>query len=333
MKLLVTGGTGFIGSNFIRYILDEHADAQVINLDALKYGSNPANVKGLDEDGRYSFVQGDISDYEMVSSLVEDVDVVVNFAAETHVDRSISSPGSFLESNVKGVFTILEALRKNNSDARLVQISTDEVYGDTLEGTFKETDALRPSSPYSASKASSDVFVLSYVRTYGLNAMITRCTNNYGPCQFPEKLIPKAIIRTLMSLKVPVYGTGENVRDWIYVLDHCKAVEIVMNSGDPGEIYNVSSGEEKTNLELLRTLLKNMGKGEDAMEFVEDRPGHDLRYSLDSSKIRTELGWKPEHNFRKGMDVTIQWYLEHEEWWRPLADDRVLDPAPWKLVW
>ncbi len=324
---------GFIGSNFIRYILDEHADAQVINLDALKYGSNPANVKDLVEDGRYSFVRGDISDYEIMSSLVEDVDAVINFAAETHVDRSISSPGSFLESNVKGVFTILEVLRKKNPEARLVQISTDEVYGDTLEGSFKETDALRPSSPYSASKASSDVFVLSYARTYGLNAMITRCTNNYGPCQFPEKLIPKAIIRTLMSLKVPVYGTGENVRDWIYVLDHCKAVEIVMESGKSGEIYNVSSGEEKSNLELLGTLLKNMDKDETVMEFVEDRPGHDLRYSLNSSKIREGLGWKPEHSFQEGMDVTVKWYLEHEDWWQPLADDRVLDPAPWKLVW
>jgi len=333
MRLLVTGGMGFIGSNFIRYILDEHADAQVINLDALKYGSNPANVKDLVEDGRYSFVRGDISDYEIMSSLVEDVDAVINFAAETHVDRSISSPGSFLESNVKGVFTILEVLRKKNPEARLVQISTDEVYGDTLEGSFKETDALRPSSPYSASKASSDVFVLSYARTYGLNAMITRCTNNYGPCQFPEKLIPKAIIRTLMSLKVPVYGTGENVRDWIYVLDHCKAVEIVMESGKSGEIYNVSSGEEKSNLELLGTLLKNMDKDETVMEFVEDRPGHDLRYSLNSSKIREGLGWKPEHSFQEGMDVTVKWYLEHEDWWQPLADDRVLDPAPWKLVW
>ena len=333
MKLLVTGGMGFIGSNFIRYILDEHSDAQVINLDALKYGSNPANVKDLIGDERYSFVRGDISDYETMSCLVEDVDAVVNFAAETHVDRSISNPGSFLESNVKGVFMMLEALRKNNSEASIVQISTDEVYGDTLEGSFKETDALRPSSPYSASKASSDVFVLSYARTYGLNAMITRCTNNYGPHQFPEKLIPKAIIRTLMSLKVPVYGTGENVRDWIYVLDHCRAVEIVMNLGEPGEIYNIASGEEKTNLELLRTLLKNMGKDEDAMEFVEDRPGHDLRYSLDSSKIREELGWKPEHSFQEGMDVTIKWYLKHEDWWRPLADNRVLDPAPWKLEW
>ncbi|HII07510.1 MAG TPA: dTDP-glucose 4,6-dehydratase [Methanotrichaceae archaeon] len=333
MKALVTGGLGFIGSNFVRYYLDEHRDAQIINLDALKYGSDPENVKSMQGDERYSFVKGDITDYDLVSRLVRDVDTVVNFAAETHVDRSISDPTSFLESNVMGVFTMLEALRKSNPDVRLVQISTDEVYGDTLKGSFTESDPLKPSSPYSASKAASDVFVLAYARTYGLNAMITRCTNNYGPSQFPEKLIPKTILRTLMHLKIPVYGTGKNVRDWIYVRDHCKAIEMVMDSGDPGEIYNISSGDEMTNLEVVGKILGCMDKDETEIEFVEDRPGHDLRYSLNSSKIRAELGWRPEHDFKEGIEETVKWYLENEDWWRPLADDRVLHPTPWKLEW
>ncbi|MGC9515642.1 dTDP-glucose 4,6-dehydratase [Methanocrinis sp.] len=333
MKLLITGGLGFIGSNFIRRYLSEHRYAEVVNLDALKYGSSPDSLSSAEEDERYSFVRGSISDLDLVSRLVRDVDVVVNFAAETHVDRSISEPSSFLESNVKGAFTILEALRKFNPDARLVQISTDEVYGDALEGSFAERDPISPSSPYSASKAASDVFVLAYARTYGLNAMITRCTNNYGPSQFPEKLIPKTIIRTLMHLSIPVYGTGKNVRDWIYVSDHCRAIEMVIDSGKAGEIYNISSGQEMTNLEVVGKVLGCMGEDENAIEFVEDRPGHDQRYSLDSSKIKTELGWRPEHGFEEGIEETVGWYTEHEDWWRPLADERILHPTPWKLEW
>ncbi len=332
MRLLVTGGMGFIGSNFIRHYLERHEEARIVNVDALMAGSNPESLRGVDEE-RYTFVKGEISDRRLMADLVEKADAVVNFAAETHVDRSISSPETFLTSNVLGTFSILEALRTRNPGARLVQISTDEVYGDALSGSFLETDSLRPSSPYSASKAASDVFVSAYARTYGISAMITRCTNNYGPRQFPEKLIPKAIIRTLISLKVPIYGTGENVRDWIYVLDHCRAVEMVLEKGEQGEVYNVSSGEEKTNLEVVRTLLEIMGKDEEAIEFVEDRPGHDLRYSLDSSKIRRELGWQPQHGFEEGMKETVRWYVENDDWWRPLADDRVLHPTPWKLEW
>lgn len=333
MKALVTGGAGFIGSNFIRYILDNNKNIEVLNLDALNYGSNPNNLRDLEENDRYSFVKGDISDYTNVSKSIKDADVIVNFAAETHVDRSISSPDAFLRSNVIGMFTLLEALRKVNPSARLVHISTDEVYGDLLEGSFKETDALRPSSPYSASKAAADVFVLGYARTYGLNASITRCTNNYGPYQFPEKLIPKTIIRALMDLKIPIYGSGRNVRDWIHVVDHCRAVEAVLNSGRPGEIYNVSSDAEKTNLEVVRTILEALNKDERSMEFVEDRPGHDLRYSLDSSKLYQELLWKPEHSFNQGILQTIRWYMENEDWWKPLADKKVLSSTPWKLVW
>lgn len=333
MKVLVTGGLGFIGSNFVRYILKNYSDIEVINVDAMKYGANPNNLRDVESDERYSFVKGDIADYELMFKLVKDVDVVVNFAAETHVDRSISNPESFLQSNVVGVFTILEALRKNNLDAKLVHISTDEVYGDIIKGSFKEDDRLKPSSPYSASKAAADMFVLAYVRTYGLHAMITRCTNNYGPYQFPEKLIPKTIIRASMNLKIPIYGTGKNVRDWIYVLDHCEAVDLVMREGERGEIYNISSGEEKTNLEVVKTILNIMGKDESLIEFVEDRPGHDLRYSLDSSKIREELGWKPKHSFEEGIRETVKWYLENEWWWKPLADERTLHPTPWKLKW
>ena len=333
VKVLVTGGLGFIGSNFIRYFLDKYSDVEVINLDAMKYGSNPANLKDFEGDDRYTFIKGSISDYELVSELVQKVDAIVNFAAETHVDRSISSPNSFLQSNVIGVFTILEAMRKNNLDAKLVHISTDEVYGDILKGSFKEDDRLKPSSPYSASKAAADMFVLAYVRTYGINASITRCTNNYGPYQFPEKLIPKTIIRALMNLKVPIYGTGKNVRDWIYVLDHCEAVDIVMREGEKGEIYNISGGEERTNLEVVKTILDLMGKDESLIEFVEDRPGHDLRYSLNSSKIEEELGWKPKHSFEEGIRKTVEWYLQNEWWWKPLADEKVLHPTPWKLKW
>ncbi len=333
MRILITGGLGFIGSNFIRFVLEKYSDVEVVNVDAMKYGSNPNNLKDVESDERYTFVKGDISDYELMAKLVKDVDLVVNFAAETHVDRSIANPYSFLQSNVIGVFTILEAIRKINQDAKLVHVSTDEVYGDIIEGSFKEDDRLRPSSPYSASKAAADMFVLSYVRTYDIYAMITRCTNNYGPYQFPEKLIPKTIIRASMNLKVPIYGTGKNVRDWIYVLDHCEAVDMVMRKGKKGEIYNISSGEEKTNIEVVKTILKLMGKDESLIEFVEDRPGHDLRYSLDSSKIREKLGWKPKYSFEEGIRETVNWYLSNEWWWKPLADDKVLHPTPWKLGW
>ncbi len=330
MRILVTGGLGFIGSNFIRYLLSTYPDVEVINLDAMKYGSNSENLKDIKE--RYEFVKGDITNYDLVSELVRDVDVIVNMAAETHVDRSISDPKSFLKSNVIGVFTILEAIRKSNSDVKFIQIGTDEVYGDIVTGSFREDDRLKPSSPYSASKAAADMFVLAYVRTYGINACITRCTNNYGPYQFPEKLIPKTIIRASMNLKIPIYGSGKNVRDWIYVTDHCEAVDLVMRLGKKGEIYNISSGEEKTNLEVVREILRIMDKGEELIEFVDDRPGHDLRYSLDSSKIRN-MGWKPRHSFENGLKKTVEWYLNNEWWWKHLVDERILHPTPWKLKW
>ncbi|USS41033.1 dTDP-glucose 4,6-dehydratase [Thermococcus aggregans] len=333
MKLLVTGGAGFIGSNFIRYVLEKHKDWEVINLDKLGYGSNPANLKDVEDDPRYTFIKGDINDFELVSKLIKEVDAVVNFASETHVDRSISNPYAFIESNVLGVYTILEAIRKENPEVRLVHISSDEVHGDILEGSFTEEDRLMPSSPYSASKAAGDMLVLGWARTYKLNASITRCTNNYGPYQFPEKLIPKTIIRASMGLKIPIYGTGQNVRDWIYVGDHVRAVEAVLLKGEPREIYNISAGEEKTNLEVVKTILKLMGKDEDMIEFVEDRPGHDLRYSLDSWKIMRDLKWRPKVSFEEGIKKTVKWYLNNEWWWKPLVDEKVLHPTPWKLRW
>lgn len=329
MRILVTGGMGFIGSNFIRYMLQKYKDLEIINLDALKYGSNPNNLRDLKD--RYSFVKGDITDFELVSELVAKVDVIVNFAAETHVDRSISNPEAFVHSNFIGVFTILEAIRKKNKEANFIQISTDEVYGDIIRGSFREEDRLKPSSPYSATKAAADLLVLSYIRTYGINAKITRCTNNYGAYQFPEKLIPKTIIRAFLNLKIPIYGTGKNIRDWIFVEDHCRAIDLVIQQGET-EIYNISSGEEKTNIEVVKSILKIMGKDEGLIEFVEDRPGHDIRYSLDSSKIR-ELGWKPKVSFEEGINRTVDWYMQNRWWWENLVDEKILHPTPWKVQW
>ena len=333
MKVLVTGGLGFIGSNFIRYLLDNYLDVKVINVDNLSYGSNIANLKDLEDDHRYKFVKGDIRDFTLISKLVKDVNAIINMAASTHVDRSISNPRSFLESNTIGTFNILEAIRLYNPSARLVQVSTDEVYSDILEGSYKEEDRLKPSSPYSASKASADMFCLAYHRTYNLDVIISRCTNNFGPFQFPEKLIPKTIIRASMNMKIPVYGSGKNVRDWIYVLDHCRALDIIMNKGKPGEIYNVSSGNEIENVQLVKKILDIMGKDYSLIEFVEDRPGHDIRYSLDSSKIRRELGWKPIYKFDDALEYTVKWYLKNKWWWRPLVNEKVLHPTPWKLRW
>jgi dTDP-glucose 4,6-dehydratase len=287
-KILVTGGLGFIGSNFVRYLVENVGvdGSEITVVDALKYGSNEHNLQDLE----YSLVNGNICDYELMAELVKETDAIVNFAAETHVDRSISNPNAFVESNVVGTHTILEAVRKNNPEARLVHIGTDEVYGDIEECSFIETDTLKPSSPYSASKAAADMFVLAYVRTYGIDAMITRCTNNYGPYQFPEKLIPKSILRAQKDRKIPIYGTGKNVRDWIFVKDHCEAIDLVLAKGERGEIYNIAGGEERTNLEVVNKLLEIMNKP-DLIEFVEDRPGHDIRYSLDSSKIQSLLEW------------------------------------------
>lgn len=333
MRLLVTGGLGFIGSNFIRLCLRSQ-ECEVVNLDKLSYGSNEANLREFAGDPRYEFVRGDICDPLSVRrALGIGVDAVVNLAAETHVDRSISDPLGFYRTNVGGVLNILECIRESGRDIRFVQVGTDESYGDILEGSFSESDRLSPSSPYSASKASADLFVLAYHRTYGLDALITRCTNNFGPFQFPEKLIPKTIIRALKGLKIPIYGSGKNVRDWIFVEDHCDAVMASLLRGKPGEIYNISSGNELDNLSLVKKILCILGLDESLIEHVADRPGHDLRYSLDSSKARKELGWHPRHSFDEALKKTVEWYVNNEWWWRPIADERPLSPAPWKLKW
>ena len=331
MRLLVTGGLGFIGSNFVRYMLSQDRDVDLVNVDKIGLGANPENLRDIEKSKNYRFVRGDISNPKIIEDIIKEVDAIVNFAAETHVDRSIADPSSFLRSNVFGTFTLLEAIRKFNENVKYVQISTDEIYGDILEGSFSELDRLNPSNPYSATKASADMLCLAYNRTYGLGVKITRCTNNFGPYQFPEKLIPKTIIRAINNLPIPVYGTGTNVRDWIYVLDHCEAVSLVLTEGQPGEIYNISSGNEFPNLETVKKILDLVHRPESLVTFVEDRPGHDVRYSLDSSKIRSELGWKPRHTFSSALEETVNWYAQNESWWRPLATEKVLHPTPWKV--
>ena len=331
MKILVTGGLGFIGSNFCRHILTQHPNHEIINIDKVGIGANPANLKDMENEKRYRFLKGDIRDPELLNKIIKQVDTVVNIAAETHVDRSIADPETFVQNNTLGTFTILEALRKCNDKAKLVQVSTDEVYGEIEEGSFKEDDTPRPSNPYSASKAAADMLAMAYHKTYGLHVAITRCTNNYGQYQFPEKLIPKTIIRALKNLSVPIYGHGENVRDWIYVQDHCEAVDSILRKGESGEIYNISAGNELPNLKIVRRILKMLNKTEDLIAFVEDRPGHDIRYSLNSSRIRSKIGWKPRRSFEEALKATVNWYVNNEWWWKPLATEEVLHPTPWKL--
>jgi dTDP-glucose 4,6-dehydratase len=331
MKLLVTGGLGFIGSNFCRHVLAKYPDCELINVDKIGIGANPANLHDVENDKRYTFIKGDICNPQLMNRVVHQADAVVNVAAETHVDRSIVDPNIFLQNNTLGTFTLLEALRKHNHKARFLQVSTDEVYGDALEGSFTEHDPPRPSNPYSASKAAADMFVLSYRKTFGLNASITRCTNNFGPYQLPEKLIPKTVIRALRDLPIPIYGKGTNVRDWIYVEDHCEAIATVLDKGQPGEIYNVSAGNELANVDIAKKIIALLNKPESLITLVEDRPGHDTRYSLDSTKTRTSLGWKPKFSFEKSLESTVQWYLENERWWSPFANEVILHPTPWKL--
>jgi dTDP-glucose 4,6-dehydratase len=330
-KLLVTGGYGFIGSNFIRSVINKYDS--LINVDKLTFGSNETNLIDLKNFPNYQSVKGDITDNGLLQVLIENVDAIINFAAESHVDRSISNPEGFVRTNILGVYSILEAIRKCRKEIRLVHIGSDEEYGEILTGSFAEKDRFSPSSPYAASKAAASVLINAYHRTYGIDAVITRCTNNFGPYQFPEKLIPKTIIRAKLGLKVPIYGSGMNVRDWIYVSDHCEAIDAVLQHGDSGETYNVSSGYELTNLEVVSTIFELMQKPFDLIEYVEDRPGHDLRYSISSSKIREQLGWRPKYTFRAALEKTLEWYLSNEDWWRPLVDDRVLHPTPWKLKW
>ena len=318
MKILVTGGAGFIGSNFIRYMLNTHPDLEISNYDILTYAGNLNNLKGIDKQPRYTFVKGDICDQNLVDATLKKnpVDAIVHFAAESHVDRSITDPSEFVKTNILGTHTLLETARKH-SVPKFIHISTDETYGSIVKGSFKETDILSPSSPYSASKAGSDLLALSYFTTYHLPVMVTRCTNNFGPYQYPEKLIPLFITNLLEGKKVPVYGTGKNVRDWIHVNDHCRAVEFLLEHGVPGEVYNIGGGHEKTNMEITDKILELLGKDESRVEYVTDRPGHDFRYSLDSSKLR-KMGWKPRYSFDDALEETVTWYRQNAWWWQPL---------------
>lgn len=316
MKLLVTGGAGFIGSNFILYMIQQHPNYQIINMDSLTYAGNLENLKSVQHHPNYSFVQADIADKTAVDVVFQQgIDVVVNFAAESHVDRSILEPEIFVNTNVLGTQVLLDAAKKYGV-TKFVQVSTDEVYGSLGEtGLFSETTPLAPNSPYSASKAGGDMLVRAYHETFGLPVNITRCSNNYGPYQFPEKLIPLIISRALNDESLPVYGDGLNIRDWLYVEDHCRAIDLVIHQGKLGEVYNIGGNNERTNLHIVQTILEELGKPESLITYVADRPGHDRRYGIDPAKIMNELGWKPKHNFETGIKETIQWYLNHKEWW------------------
>ena len=325
MKILVTGGAGFIGGNFVHYQLKHHPEDQIICLDALTYAGNMETLKDALSNPNFSFVQGSIADRDAVYALFEREmpDIVVNFAAESHVDRSIEDPGLFLQTNITGTGVLLDACRKYGV-GRFHQVSTDEVYGDLpLERTdlfFTEETPLHTSSPYSASKASADLLTLAYFRTFKLPVTISRCSNNYGPYHFPEKLIPLMIINALSDKSLPVYGKGENVRDWLYVEDHCSAIDLIIRGGRVGEVYNVGGHNERTNLDVVKTILRTLDKPESLIRFVTDRPGHDLRYAIDASKIKNELGWVPQTTFDTGIQSTIEWYLKNEAWWKAVLD-------------
>ena len=321
MKIIVTGGAGFIGGNFMHYMVNKYPDDIIINLDLLTYAGNLETLKPVENKANYKFVKGDIADREFIFKLFEEEkpDIVVNFAAESHVDRSITDPEIFVRTNVIGTTTLLDACRTYGIK-RFHQVSTDEVYGDLPldrpDLFFTEKTPLHTSSPYSSAKASADLFTLAYYRTYKLPVTISRCSNNYGPYHFPEKLIPLMISRALANEPLPVYGKGENVRDWLYVTDHCKAIDLIIRNGKEGEVYNIGGHNERTNLEVVKTILKHLNKPESLIKYVTDRPGHDRRYAIDPTKIETELGWKPEYNFDTGIVKTIEWYLENEDWWK-----------------
>ncbi|HEX7401147.1 MAG TPA: dTDP-glucose 4,6-dehydratase [candidate division Zixibacteria bacterium] len=326
MKILVTGGAGFIGSNFIRYLLQKHPQYHVVNLDKLTYAGNLDNLSGIEDHSHYRFVKGDICDLDLVEGLLkEGADAILHFAAESHVDRSIYDPGIFVRTNVMGTQVLLESARKFKI-GRYLQVSTDEVYGSWgEEGSAEETSPLLPNSPYAASKASADLLVRSYFETYRLPAIICRCTNNYGPYQFPEKLIPLFITNALFDQSLPLYGDGLYVRDWIHVEDHCRALDLILHGGKVGEIYNVSGGNETTNLRITDLILQKMNKPPSLVKHVKDRPAHDRRYSLNCSKIKTELGWRPEIPFEEGITNTVEWYSSNQNWWQKVKSGEYLE--------
>jgi dTDP-glucose 4,6-dehydratase len=327
MKLLVTGGAGFIGSNFVRYMVNKYPEYQIVNLDLLTYAGNPENLKDIENAANYKFVRGDIADREFINGLFQEekFDYVLNFAAESHVDRSITDPGIFVQTNIQGTLALLDAA-KTFGVTKYLQVSTDEVYGTLGEtGYFTEETPLAANSPYSASKAGADLLVRAYHETFGLPVNITRCSNNYGPYHFPEKLIPLMIINALHDKELPIYGDGLNIRDWLHVEDHCQAIDLVLHKGRNGEVYNVGGNNERTNIEIVKTILKHLNKPESLMKFVTDRPGHDRRYAIDATKLRTELGWSPKYNFDTGIEQTINWYLNNREWWENIISGEYQD--------
>ena len=332
MQILVCGGAGFIGSAFIRNRLKNNANSKVINLDLLTIGSNIENLMDVENNSNYKFIKDDIRNESVIDDLVKDSDVVVNFAAESHVDRSIANPKRFLETNILGTYSILESIRKY--DKQFVHVSTDEIYGDAQgKSSFNEDSQINPSNPYAATKAAADHLVSSYHRTYGINCITTRCTNNFGPNQFPEKLIPKTIIRLQKNLKVPLYGDGSQIRSWIYVNDHVQAIESLISKGKAGHVYNITAYEEITNKTIVEKILDILKKPHSMIEHVGDRPGHDKRYSIDCSKIETQTGWKPKYEFDDALKQTVEWYLQNQSWWEPLVDENTLHPQPWTLSW
>lgn len=327
MKLLVTGGAGFIGSNFVRYMVNKYPNYQIVNLDLLTYAGNLENLKDIENAPNYKFVRGDIADREFINGLFQEekFDYVLNFAAESHVDRSITDPGIFVQTNIQGTLALLDAA-KTIGVTKYLQVSTDEVYGTLGEtGYFTEETPLAANSPYSASKAGADLLVRAYHETFGLHVNITRCSNNYGPFHFPEKLIPLMIINALNDKELPIYGDGLNIRDWLHVEDHCQAIDLVLHKGRNGEVYNVGGNNERTNIEIVKTILKHLNKPESLMKFVTDRPGHDRRYAIDATKLRTELGWSPKYNFDTGIEQTINWYLNNREWWENIISGEYQD--------
>jgi dTDP-glucose 4,6-dehydratase len=331
-RILVTGGLGFIGSNFVRHILESRNKVELVNVDYMGPESNPANLASLRRNPRYRFVKGNTANPKLCQKAVDNIDAIINFAAETHVDRSIVGPKPFLQSNVTGTFTLLDACRKTEVK-KIVHISTDEVYGSIGSGSFNEDSPLNPSSPYSATKAAADMIAKAWYATYRIPVVILRCTNNFGPYQHPEKFIPKTIIRALRNMPIPLYGGGSQIRDWIYVEDFCTAIEQALDKGLPGEVYNISAGNEFTNREVAKTILKQLGKSPSMLVETEDRPGHDFRYSLSSNKARRKLHWKPAKTMREALALTVNWYLENREWWGRLASPKVLSSQPWKERW
>ncbi len=327
MKILVTGGLGFIGSNFILQTLENNKEIDIINVDAEFFGSNKKSLQKLKKSKRYSYVKGNIGNVKLMKNLILKSDAIINFAAESFVDRSIENAKPFVTSNVNGVFNILEIIKKTKK--RFLQVSTDEVFGSLSKGSATEGSKMNPSSPYAATKAAAELLIDSYCTTYDCNCVITRCTNNYGPRQFPEKLVPKTILLAKQNHQIPVYGTGKNIRDWLYVNDHCDAIFKVLTNGKSSNSYNISSNNELDNLTIIRTILSILGKSEDLISFVQDRPGHDFRYSMNSSKIQKELKWKPKIEFKKGLETTVEWYLENSNWWKNIVKT-TKNKTPWK---